>query len=211
MLRTFALLLAAIPLAAQPFGLQFKVGIPVTDFDYSEYLFRAGVAHAWSNPYVIGPAAEFRLPRRFSVEFDALYERIHLEGNVQYVPIPDSDSLYAGGSAWQFPLLAKFHLFRGPVAVSVSAGPSVRWIKFSGELQQITLLPTRVSSTTRFHESHGRIGFAAGGGVDIKLKRMRVSPEIRYSYYGEIDCGSCGGVQPFHGLNSVAVMLGIGF
>jgi opacity protein-like surface antigen len=210
--RSFALILAAIPLASQPFGLQFKAGIPVTDFDNSEYLFRAGFAHAWSNRYLIGPAVEFRLPRRFSVEFDALYERIHLTGYVQQVPIPNSDRLNAHGGAWLFPLLVKFHVSTGPIAVFVSAGPSARWLKFSGEVQEITLLPALASSTSSLHESHGRVGFATGGGVDIHVKGMRVSPEIRYSYFGgDINCGSCRGVQPFTGLNSVAVMLGVGF
>jgi hypothetical protein len=155
---------------------------------------------------------EFHLPRRFSVEVDALYERIHLTGQVQQVPIPNTDSLNAVGSAWQFPVLAKFQLLRGPVVPFVLAGPSVRLMRFSGVLLTTTLLPTIVTSMTELDESHGKIGFEGGGGIDIRLGRLRLSPEFRYAYYGGgIYCMNCGTVQPLPGLNSAAVFLGIGF
>src|ERR1700681_1150633 len=90
--------------AAQPFGAGLKFGVPLNDaftvkspnpFDYI----------ADTHRYVIGPFVEVRLPGGFAVELDALYRSFDFS-SVQH-------SVSVG--VWEFPLLAKYKFFKGPV------------------------------------------------------------------------------------------------
>jgi opacity protein-like surface antigen len=208
----FILLLFAIPAAAQPIGVQFKVGIPITGFNAYDYPFRT-VLQTFSNRYVIGPAVEVHLPSRFAVELDATYQRVHLNGSS--VSGGGTDNLNASGHAWDFPILAKYRFLHRPITPFVVAGPAIRWLEFSGSEMRRTNIGTSVMALA---DSNVGVGWAVGGGLELKVKSIRISPELRYTSFGNFTCSQCLGLTlsgasftAFPPLNSTAVMLGVGF
>ena len=122
------------------------------------------ITHSYSSSknYVVGIAAELRLPLGFSVEADALYRPLNLTIDTHYV-IPNtlinsSQDIRSG----EFPILGKCHFLHLPlVRPYAEAGPIFRAVAAPGS----------------YLSDHG---FALGGGVDIKLPVIRISPEIRY-------------------------------
>jgi hypothetical protein len=115
----------------------------------------SGVFKSKPKRYTVGPSLELRLPMGIGFEFDALYRKM---------------AYAAGGSetsasSWQFPLLFKYRL-PAPVAHPfVTAGPV-----FHSLGEALNFGPDR--------------GFALGGGLDIKLPKVHVSPEVRYTRWG---------------------------
>jgi hypothetical protein len=142
-----------------------KGGLPLTDA-FSDFSFM-GVdvnSHSFSasKHFVIGPTVELRLPLGFSVEADALYRPLNLTIDTHTLPLPSTHSS-TDITSWEFPILAKYHFLHTPVVKPyVEAGPIFRAAGSQGS-----------------HLSGG--GFAMGGGVDLKLPVVRVTPEIRYS------------------------------
>jgi len=101
---------------------------------------------------------EVRLPARFSLEIDALHRG--------YTFISQSGSTSA--SSWEFPILAKYHLLKGPVRPFVDGG-----VSFS-HLSNVESLIVSPNHTTNF-------GVVLGAGVDIHALVLHISPEIRYT------------------------------
>src|SRR5271168_1315069 len=102
--KTFLCSLVLIGLTpAQPVVAGLKLGFPVTDpFNAASYL--AFPPASWSN-YTLGPYVEVRLPLKLSIEADALYR-----GYTFYAAKAPS----ASASSWEFPVVAKYHLLKGP-------------------------------------------------------------------------------------------------
>jgi hypothetical protein len=110
-----------------------------------------------SNEYLIGPMVELHLPLGLSVEADALYRPLNqttVIGNIR-----NSTNI----TSWEFPILGKFHFPFPIVKPLIEAGPSFR-------------------HTGRDYISNS--GFTLGAGVEIKLLRLRIEPEIRYTRWG---------------------------
>jgi opacity protein-like surface antigen len=176
-------ILTAAAGVAQPFGVGIKGGVPMTDFlnaaRSQTFSFSAN-----TNRYVIGPAAELRLPFGLGIELDALYRHYsYTGGGLAGVAL----NIVTTGGAWEFPLLAKYR-FKAPIARPfVEAG--VAWDKLSGLTQDVTRTVGSVinrSSTSTPAELHKDVtrGFVIGGGLDVKLLLIHVSPEIRYTHWG---------------------------
>ena len=119
-----------------------------------------------SKNYVAGVTLELRLPLSFSVEADALYRPLNLTVDNRVLPSLTSH-LSNDVHSLEFPILAKYHFLHAPLlSPYVEAGPIFRAV-----------------GASRSYLSND--GFALGGGVDIKLLLLRVSPEIRYSRWGQ--------------------------
>jgi len=177
--------------AAQPVMGGLKIGAPLTDaFNTANSAINAGTATstfsvltANANSYTLGPFVEVRLPFQFSIEADALYRGYNF--NVATV------STHA--SSWDFPIVAKYHFFKGPVKPYVEGG-----LDFS-HLSAVTqvLAPN--------HNSN--FGVVLGAGVQLNLLILRISPEIRYTgdalknFTGVLDSNR----------NQLAFLVGIGF
>lgn len=146
-----AALVFSLPAAAQPFGVGVRIGSTLTNAISS--------AESESIPnsanIVVGPYVEVRLPFGFSVEGDALFYP-GLYGNAP-----------SGGSMWQFPILAKYKFLKGPIRPYIEGGPS-----FS-HVYDVSTLPDILHSSN--------YGITLGGGVELKLFALRISPEIRYN------------------------------
>src|SRR5262249_45379346 len=136
---------------AQPFGAGIKLGSTLTDAISSAQ--NVTVPNAAS--LIVGPYLEVRLPFGFAVEGDALY-----------YPSLYSDAV-GGGTVWQFPILAKLRLLKGPIRPYIEGGPS-----FS-HLSDVKTLPNLLHSSN--------YGITLGAGVELKLFALRIAPEIRYN------------------------------
>jgi len=151
--------------------------------------------------YTVGPSIEFRLPGRFAVEIDALYQRTSNSSAFTSIPAGQTvTSLGAStsttstqkGNAWQFPVLGKYYF--GP------AGS--RWRVFAGTGFALTTTWSHTSGVTSILSGANQTQliqstpFSAGGrspldvgalvtaGVRYKKGRFALLPEFRYNYWG---------------------------
>jgi opacity protein-like surface antigen len=84
------------------------------------------------------------------------------------------------GSAWEFPLLAKYRLKGKVFRPFIDAG--VSWDKLSGLTQTVR----NVASTGNISELSNDTsrGFVTGAGIDVKVLLIHFSPEVRYTHWG---------------------------
>lgn len=160
-----ALMLAGLPLAAQPFSVGAKIGVPL-----SESFVDDGGKFTYSHStgrYIVGASAEVRIPFiGLGVEADALYRRYNLGGGV---------------NEFEFPILVKYRFPGLIVHPFVDAGPTFNYVSDPGLFG------------VRLHQSSA--GVAIGGGLEIKALIVRVSPELRYTHWRNrnIDLGPVNG------------------
>jgi hypothetical protein len=175
------------------FSFGIKGGVPLTDaFSGSTSMGVDLITHTFSNTknYVIGPTVELSLPFGLSVEADALYRPLNLTTDITVVPQPLAH-YSATINSWEFPILGKYHFLHTPVVKPyVEAGPIFRHLG---------------SQASYLSNS----GFALGGGVDLKLWLVRITPELRYSRWGG-DAATTFTVPPSQ-LNQAEILLGISF
>jgi hypothetical protein len=184
MTKSFCLLLlVAAAASAQPFSWGIKGGLPMNDFiDVTQG------ASTTTNRYIVGPTAELRLPFGLGVEFDILYRHFNYSSSGPLASVVGSFSNATTANAWEFPLLAKYR-FKGPlIHPFVDAG--VSWDKLSGLTQTATNVIKSVTTTTttgnplELSNSTTR-GFVIGGGIEVKLLILRISPEVRFTRWGD--------------------------
>ncbi len=166
--------------AAQPFGAGVKLGATLTSAVSS--VETASVPN--STTFIVGPYLEVRLPLGLSVEGDALY----------------FPGLYknaaGGGSVWQFPILLKLGLQLGPVRPYLEGGPSY------SHLSDVKTLPDLLHSSN--------YGVTLGAGIEIKIKALRIAPEVRYNGVVLTSVKSPLGLFTANH-NQAVILLGIGF
>jgi opacity protein-like surface antigen len=176
------MLLSFVAAFAQPFSFGIKGGLPMTDF-VNAASSQNFTTSAYTNRYIVGPTAELHLPFGLGVEFDVLYRHFGYSGFGLLPGLIRPVQSNTTSSAWEFPLLAKYR-FKGPLfRPFVDAG--VSWDKLSGLTQTVT---STISSVTNgnvpeLNKSTSR-GFVLGGGVDVKILVIHISPEIRYTHWG---------------------------
>jgi len=119
-----------------------------------------------SNQYIIGPMVELHLPFGLSIEADGLYQPLNLTTETQVVPQTTVFRTSKNVSSWEFPILGKFRLPLLPlVKPYVDAGPSFRV----------------AGSDLSFVSSRG---LTAGLGLELKISKLRIAPEVRYTRWG---------------------------
>lgn len=104
--------------------------------------------------WVLGPTLEIRLPKRLAITFDALYQRLKFDG-------PAGEQT---GSEWEFPAMMRYRFGSGMVRPFVAGG---------GSFNKITGITTPRSSVS---------GVVFGGGAEIKIPLLRITPELRYTH-----------------------------
>ncbi len=152
-------LLSPLTFAGQLFSVGIKAGVPFTDA-FNSFTSGSYNSLAGSKNYIVGPMAELHLPLGLSVEGDALYRPLSF--NVQRPNLVQSNDF----SSWEFPLLGKYRFAFPLIKPYVEAGPSFRTLG--------GLLGGNLSNA----------GFTAGVGVELRLARFRIGPEIRYTHWG---------------------------
>jgi hypothetical protein len=176
------LLIACSAASAESFGWAnfsagIKAGVPVSEPFYWEELMAGAQEiqlYSASKQYIVGPMVEVRLPFGLAVEADGLYRPVTVSQSHQYVPTfgystptiflsRDSTNV----STWEIPVLAKYRFKLLPfLRPYVEAGPDFR--KTVGAL----------------YSWEAGNGLTAGGGVEIKVLKVRIAPEVRYIRWG---------------------------
>lgn len=149
------------------FAFGARAGVPLTDafdqFTTPGFSFENAIKR-----FTIGPSGEILLPFGLGFEADLLYRKTDM--NVTRTDGDSSVTQEKSVSVWEIPLLAKFR-FPGPVVKPYVSG--------GGSYRSFGTLPTLV---TNLKDSGW--GFVLGGGVEFKIKRVRISPEIRFTRWG---------------------------
>lgn len=161
MMRIFAaFFLVGFSAVAQPVSFGIRGGVPLTDaFNISNPTPSTYPLLSESKEYAIGPMVEVHLPFGLSVEGDALYRPLSYDQTL--VSGVTSTSSFA---SWEFPVIGKYRFLHTPlIKPYIAAGPSFRHV-----------------SASYFSSA----GFILGGGVEIKVSRLRIEPEIRYYRWG---------------------------
>jgi len=114
--------------------------------------------------FLVGPMLELELAKGFSVEGDALYQPLHItiETTTNGKRRPD---FVATNIEWNFPVLGKYRL------------PVMRRATPFAELGPSFRLPQGVSGASHY-------GVTAGAGAEMRLWRLRIAPEFRYTHWG---------------------------
>ncbi len=196
----FASLFILVPAVfAQPVSFGVRGGVPLTGA-FSDVTMTSGGEserqYSGSNEYLIGPMVELHLPLGFSVEADALYHPLDLTEEIDNGTSTFRNSTIV--NSWEFPILAKYHFLPFPIVKPyVEAGPSFR--------------ATGSSVSSYFSKA----GFAIGAGVEIKLSRLRLEPELRYIRWGS-DANLTSGPAPVTNLaasnvNQIQFVVGIAY
>jgi hypothetical protein len=178
--------LGAFSAFSQPVTFGVKGGVPLTDF-ISAKQFPTGTsienATSTTNPYILGPTAELRLPANFSVEFDALFRHFRYRWAINL--IGNYSQTTATSNAWEFPLLLKYKLPGGFLRPYIAGG--VAWGRVQGLSATISSSPipgptiaTKTSSPSEL-QNKTSTGVVIGGGVGIDAPFLHISPEVRYT------------------------------
>ncbi len=164
----FSLLMADIT-EAQNISYGVRGGIPLNDaFNVAvkavDPVTRAQIdAKVATNRLVIGPTMEVRLPLGLGLQVDALYTR-H-----KFTTSAASNS----ASSWEIPLLAKYRFPGLLLRPFVDGGVSFQ--RFGDVVNLVTTL----------NSDRSRRGFVMGTGMEAHLAKVRLSPEIRWTRWGD--------------------------
>jgi opacity protein-like surface antigen len=179
---TLLLCAAAITVAAQPFSVGVKAGVPLTD---ALETFQGNQSAYFTNThrYLFGPTVQLNLPFRFSVEVDALYKRLGYQYN-QFGGPGSPTTTRTTANSWEFPVLGKYAVWGGPIRPFVDAGANFRHISGVDQVRDTaSALNVNVNPVPEFNKDTD-VGFVFGGGIELKLGILRVTPEFRYTRWG---------------------------
>ena len=192
-------------LSGQPIGLGIKAGIPLTDPVQIQNTGQQVNTHRW----IIGPTLEVRLPFHFAVEADALYRTFDYRSELSQI-LPAS--IKASTSLWEVPLLAKYRLPGVPlVHPFIDAGPVWGHASLSATASCSAALCGALQGTRSFSGTYNGAGFTLGGGVEIHPLLLRISPEIRYTHWGNAIFGHSFGANERFAQNQAEFLVGISF
>lgn len=165
-----------------------------------------------SRRYIIGPTVEVGLSLGFAVEFDALY---HRQGYLfflddTYTPTTERER----ANSWEFPILLKYKLPIAKVKPFVELGVAPRII--SGTVTDTGYTCANGCSGPKINFNYSAstnwprsFGVVAGGGVHFELHRLRLSPEVRYTYWTSAPIFPSVSAFPLSNQNQLDVLVGI--
>jgi hypothetical protein len=168
------LFLAAVPLAfGQLFSAGVKIGVPLTDpFANSTTQTNGGLfsyqSYSDAKKYIVGPMVELHLPFGFSINADGLYRPLRLvEARTSTVQTSGNGVTSADYGSWEVTPVLRYRFLHTPIVKPFAeGGPSFRWV--SAPLDQY------LSSK----------GFTLGAGVEVKLWKLAIAPELRVTRWG---------------------------
>lgn len=182
---TFAANLSIMAVIAQPVSVGIKGGVPITD---AFETLRGNTSSYATNTkrYIVGPTMQVNLPAGFAIEGSALYKRLGYQYN-QFSPAA-SASASVVSNAWEFPITLKYAFLSTPIRPFVEAGGAFRHVSGIRQIRNTlttagNLVNTSLDSAPEFNKRTD-VGLVFGGGVELKVKRLRVSPGIRYTRWG---------------------------
>jgi hypothetical protein len=146
---------------------------------------------------IIGLKVEYRLPRNWAIEANALHRELKETTNMIFSPpaeLPDGRRISVYGpytrtlTPWEFPIMAKYRFAPPKLQPFFTVGPSFR------------------PAGTGTGLSH--VGVTAGGGVEFQARGFNISPTVRYTRWSSANSASGG---PLGGplANQVELLVGI--
>lgn len=185
MTKLLPFLLCAPALFAQPISLGLKIGAPFNEaFDtlaQPRELFESETRR-----YILGPTLEVHLPLRFSIEVDALYTKWNFSSASA---VADSvTTATASVNSWEVPLMLKYRFSGGLLRPFVDTGVAFNTLSGVGELRDF-FRSSGLSNQPGVDPSEAvrsgvRRGFVLGGGLEVRVPFLRISPEIRWTRWG---------------------------
>lgn len=176
-MRTLLAFLSASFLCAQSVSVGVKGGVRTTNAVY-------GQLGDESKRYVVGPAVEFELPHKLSLEIDALYSRHGYSRGIDFRGLFSSFERERANS-WEFPVLVKGNFALGRQHLFAGAGYSAQNIR--GVVDGLTIVTDRAtnrSQASRFQSpTHWNVGhgFVTAAGLRFTKGYLQISPEFRYT------------------------------
>lgn len=169
-------LLLLFALSTAGFGQLISVGVrggvPVTNF------LDAVNGRDWSvdstgDQFIVGPTVALNLPLGLSIQADALYRRVGYE----YTRIGNNTFATAKTNAWQFPIMGKWAFLPGPIKPFVEGGVAFQ------KISDWTLIGDAFRDSGAL-TNNPTVGATFGVGIQLKLGRVRIEPEARYTRWG---------------------------
>jgi hypothetical protein len=175
----FALVTTAVGSApAQLVSVGALGGVRLTDgFSYDDE----------SRRYVVGGSVEIRLPARFAIEADALYQRVGETSSFSgSLPSPYFFITRERGNSWQFPMYVKYY-FRPQTAAwqpFMGTGYAFRTVSFHGDTSE----GGAAAIISNFHEdfrSSLGVGASIMAGLRFHYGPVAILPQVRYTRWGD--------------------------
>lgn len=163
--------------------------------------------------FTAGPVLNVRFTKGLGLEVGAMYKRFQQHAGQQIVTSPPRQVLelkilpYSStGQSWEFPILGQVRFGRGPLQPYIETGISFNRLSnlFDVTCALMSFRCPRTQSYAPRGTSESRAGFVVGGGAELKLRFVRLSPGIRFTRYGETNAW-------LPSVNSVDVLLGLTF
>lgn len=172
-------LLSGNDLRAQQFEVGVEGGIRTTDDFFSVGSF---TMTSESKRYIVGPTVEVGLPKRFSVEVDALYHRFGF--TALYVAGENFQYVRERTNSWEFPVILKYHLPVRLLHPFVGIGYAPRIVKGKdtgwGESAGCFCYYSSPRSSTNYPVMQGVV---VSGGVSFGAGHFQFTPEFRYTIW----------------------------
>ena len=160
-----------------------------------------------SGRFLIGPTLQFHWPR-FTLEVDALRRGFGARSSGSILGLGFSNQ--SNGSAWEFPVLLK-RKFRmsGMAKTFLGTGVAIRYL-----IQDATLAASgNPANQVQSSDRNVTFGIPLAAGVEFKVLRFRVTPELRYTLWTAdksfAPVRSSGSYDPNH--NQVGLLFGFTF
>jgi Outer membrane protein beta-barrel domain len=177
------LALAALPLTASAQLLTFGVqgGVPR----------QTPLGRTDKMPFVVGPSVDIHIIRGLSLETGFLYQRLG-GGYYNFVFGPANaitfGSATSRGSALELPFFAKYRFLNEQRRWRpfLLVGPSVRRTSIKTENIQYTTASGSsggASNAVNTKSTHWNVDPTVGVGIDARVGRAHIEPEVRYSYW----------------------------
>jgi opacity protein-like surface antigen len=145
-------------------------------------------ASTTTNRYIVGLTGELRSSFGLGVEFDVLYRHFRYSSSSGASNITSNlTNIDTTSGAWEFPVLVKYRFPGKIIRPFVDGG--VAWDRLSGLTQTVKSVVASVSNSTTTSSpaelaSNTTRGYVLGGGVDLKLLFIHISPEVRFTRWG---------------------------
>jgi len=176
MKRLSLLLILCQTASADLFVFGVRAGVPLTDAFNTASSGRLSYS-SLTRRYTIGPTAELHLPFGLGLELDALYKRLNYSA---VSADPSQLTSETTANSWEFPFLAKY---RAPGLLTrpfLAAGYSFRKLS---DLKQFIANRGPLGEPAELRDRSAR-GIVLGGGLELHLPGVCLSPEIRYTRWG---------------------------
>ncbi len=175
--------LAGIAAGAQNFGYGVRGGVPLSDFLKAESKVGALTnVVTGRGTVIVGPMVEVRLPFGLGIEANAIYRRWNADGALSR----------GSANTWEFPVYGKVRM--PGIAVRPYIGGGLNFQKL-GDVSRFLGTGILADSSRR--------GFLGAGGVEIKVPYVRISPELRFTRWG-----NSGPLRP---TNQIDILVGFSF